>query len=61
MKKKIAALIFAALMLAGCSGTAEAPGSGATGWFVDEVKLPNGTTVICVAVSQGGVSCDWSR
>lgn len=54
-------LLAAVLVLAGCSGPASAPGSAVYGYYADTVTLPDGREVICVAVSQGGVACDWDH
>jgi len=64
MKKKLAlalSLLAVASVLAGCSGPASAPGSAAYGYYADTVTLPDGREVVCVAVSQGGVACDWEH
>ena len=63
VKKKLAAImLLAALALTGCtSGTADKPGTATYGWYAEEVTLPDGSKVMCVATSNGGVSCDWAR
>lgn len=69
MKKKFIAKVSALVAgvalaigsLAGCSGGgADDPDQGGQGWYANEVKLPDGGSVMCVAVYRGGVTCDWS-
>lgn len=57
MKMKLAALATILVMaLTACSqGTA-----AGTQYDSDTVKLPDGTTVICVFTASGGTSCDWN-
>lgn len=61
--------LVAAVILVGCSSITADPNAPTEDGFdeldyvlVDEVKLPDGRTVVCIwgdAYNAGGLSCDW--
>lgn len=61
--RRAAWLVAAALTLAACGAPADDPGSGRSGFSVDQVDV-NGRQVTCISWKSGyggGLSCDWGR